>query len=199
MTLSERLFPRGRPGLLARSRTSNRSFADFYETMAPSVLRYFARNIRDPHRAFDLTSETFAKAFEKRRDFRGASDEQAAAWLWSIARNELARFRRSRAIEFAAFARLALERPVLTDAELLRVEELAAGDQVREHVEQALALLLPAQREVIRLRFVEVLSYEEIAEQLGVSTDVVRARVSRALRTLRANDHVHQAVQALEL
>ena len=90
---------RGLPGLLARSRASPHAFADFYEQLSPQVLRFFAARTGDPHRAVDLTAETFARAFEHRRDFRGASDEQAAAWLWKIARNELAGHRRSRAVE----------------------------------------------------------------------------------------------------
>src|SRR5271154_5533921 len=112
------------PGLLARSRTSDAPFADFYDVMAPAVLRFFARRTRDSERAFDLTAETFAKAFEKRQDFRGSSDEEAAAWLWSIARNELARHGRTRTVELAALQRLGLERPNPTDVELRQVEEL---------------------------------------------------------------------------
>jgi RNA polymerase sigma factor (sigma-70 family) len=185
-------------GLLARSRASPRVFADFYDVMAPSILRYFAHQTRDPHSAFDLTAETFAKAFEKRDGFRGQTDEEGAAWLWAIARNELARFRRSRTIELAALNRLRLERPAPSDRELRRVEQLTATDEARRHIEQALTTLPPEQREVLELRFVEYLGYEAIAAQLGVSTDVARARTSRALRTLRESDHVHQAVHALE-
>ena len=184
--------------MLARSRTSAQSFGAFYEDMAPKVLRFFARRTRDPQRAFDLTAETFAKAFEKRTDFRGASDQQAAAWLWMIARTELARYRRSNTIELAALGRLGLERPAPSDDELREVDRLAALADVRRHVETALALLPPDHQQVIRLRFIEHHSYSEIAEQLEVSAEVVRTRTSRALRALRASDHVHSAVKALE-
>jgi RNA polymerase sigma-70 factor, ECF subfamily len=166
--------------------------------MAPAVLHFFAKRTRDSERAFDLTAETFAKAFEKRRDFRGHSDEQAAAWLWSIARNELARFSRTRKVELAALARLGLERPDPTDEELRAIEELTAVEDIREHVEDALAVLPLDQREVIRLRVVDELSYIEIARALGVSCDVVRARASRGLRTLRASEHLEAAVRVLE-
>ncbi len=98
-------------GLLARSRSSGEAFADFYAATSPAILRFFARETRDPQRAFDLAAETFAKAFEKRHDFRGVSDDQAAAWLWAIARSELALYWRSRTVEFSAIGRLELERP----------------------------------------------------------------------------------------
>jgi RNA polymerase sigma factor (sigma-70 family) len=186
------------PGLLARSRTSDASFADFYDVMAPAVLRFFARRTRDSERSFDLTAETFAKAFEKRQHFRGSTDEEAAAWLWSIARNELARYHRTSTVELAALRRLGLERAAPTDEELRQVEELTAAEDVREHVELALGVLPPDQREVIRLRFIDELTYPEIAQTLGVSYDVVRARASRGLRTLKESEHLQAAVRVLE-
>jgi RNA polymerase sigma factor (sigma-70 family) len=183
--------------LLARSRASPHEFADFYEQLSPQVLRFFVRRTDDPHRAVDLTAETFARAFEHRREFRGASDEQAAAWLWSIVRNELAGYRRSRAVELAAVQRLGLER-TLSDEELLQIERLSATEELREQIQQALEVLPDEQQEVVRLRFIDELSYGEMAEKLGVSNDVVRTRTSRALRALRASAHLHEAIQRLE-
>jgi len=188
----------GVPSLLARSRASPRAFAEFYEQLSPQVLRFFATRTRDPQRAFDLTAETFAKAFEHREDFRGATAEQAAAWLWRIARNELARSHRSRAVELAAVRRLGLER-TLSDAEVLQVEELIASEELRKQIGHALEILPAGQQEVIRLRFIDGLSYEEMAGKLGVSNDVVRTRTSRALRALRTSDRLHEAIERLEI
>jgi RNA polymerase sigma factor (sigma-70 family) len=184
--------------LLARSRASPHAFADFYEQLSPQVLRFFVKRTGDPHRAVDLTAETFAKAFEHRRDFLGASDEQAAAWLWRIARNELAGYRRSKSVELAAVQRLGLERPALNDEELLQVERLIATEELREQIQHALEVLPDDQQEVVRLRFVDELSYDEMAQKLGVSNDVVRTRTSRALGALRRSDHLHEALQRLE-
>ena len=187
----------GVPGLLARSRASPRAFAEFYEQLSPQVLRFFARRTRDPQRAFDLTAETFAKAFEHRREFRGATEEQAAAWLWKIARNELARSHRSRAVELAAVRRLGLDR-ALSGEELLQVDGLIVSEELRAQVQQALAVLPGDQQEVIRLRFIDELSYEEMADKLGVSNDVVRTRTSRALRALRTSGHLDEAIERLQ-
>jgi DNA-directed RNA polymerase specialized sigma24 family protein len=62
------------------------SFADVYDELSPAVLRFFARRARDSEQAFDLTVETFPRAFEKRHDFRGCSGREAAGWIWTIAR-----------------------------------------------------------------------------------------------------------------
>ena len=189
---------RGLPGLLARSRASPHAFGDFYEQLSPQVLRFFVRRTGDPHRAVDLTAETFARAFEHRQEFRGASDKQAAAWLWRIAHNELAGYSRSTAVELAAVQRLGLERPALNDEELLQVERLIATEELREQIRRALEALPHDQQEVIRLRFIDDLSYEEMAHTLGVSNDVVRTRTSRALGALRRSADLHEAVQRLE-
>jgi RNA polymerase sigma-70 factor (ECF subfamily) len=195
-----RRFVVGRPGLLARSRASPHAFADFYEQMSPQVLRFFVRRTSDRHRAVDLTAETFATAFEHRREFRGASDQQAAAWLWKIARNELAGYQRSRAVELAAVQRLRLERHSLSlrDDELLELERLTSTEELREQIQHALEVLPDDQQEVVRMRFIDELSYDEMAQKLGVSNDVVRTRTSRALRALRASAHLHEAIQRLE-
>jgi RNA polymerase sigma-70 factor (ECF subfamily) len=173
-------------------------FADFYDHMAPSVLGFFARRLHDPQLAFDLTAETFAKAYEKRASFRGTSEGEAASWLWTIARNEFGMYLRSKKVEVAAMARIGLEPPALTDDDLQKVEELGATEEAREQVRSALADLPPDQREVVRLRYVDELTYPEIAETLGVSNDVVRARASRGLRQLKASEKLRAAVQVLD-
>jgi RNA polymerase sigma factor (sigma-70 family) len=185
-------------GVLVRSRSSPRAFADFYEQTAPSVLRFFARQTRDSQAAFDLTAETFSKAFEKREDFRGVSDQQAAAWLWSIARHQLARYRRSRSVEMLALSWLGLQPPAPSEDELRRVERLIAIEDIRRHIRVALDTLPPEQQQVIKLRFVDELSNQEIAERLTVSHEVVRARTSRALRALGANEQLLAAIETFE-
>ena len=191
----------GVAGLLARSRASPDAFADFYEQMGPQVLCFFATRTEGPQRAVDLTAETFAQAFEHRREFRGASDKQAAAWLWKIAHNELAQHWRSKAVELAAVERLRLEHPALSEEELLDGERSIAAEEseeLREQIRHALEVLPDDQQEVVRLRFVDDLSYDEIAQKLGVSNDVVRTRTSRALRALRSSGQLDEAIARLE-
>jgi RNA polymerase sigma-70 factor (ECF subfamily) len=184
--------------MLARSRATPKDFAEFYDHLAPNVLRYFARHTQDGQAAFDLMAETFANAFEKRADFKGVRDDQAAGWLWSIARHELAKYKRSRSVELAALTRLGLERPAPSDQELREVEQLLALEGlVREHIPAALDCLSPDQKQVIRLRFYDGLSNDEIAARLEVSNDVVRSRLSRGLGMLRRNTQLQAAIETL--
>lgn len=78
------------------------------------------------------------------------------------------------------------------------VERLAALDEVRERLEAALDALPADQSEVLALRYIRGLSYPEIADSLGVSNDVVRSRVSRALRALRDSRPLFEALELLE-
>ncbi len=182
----------GGPGLLARSRTSSPTFGEVYEEMAENVLRYFWRETRDEQVALDLTAETFAVAFEKRRDFRGASDGQASAWVWKIAHSQLTHFVRHKKVELAALRRVGFERPIATDDEFLEIELLAVEKDINASLRAAIGTLTADQQEVIRLRFSNALGYPEIAQALGVSDDVARTRMSRALRALRDNRYVHE-------
>jgi RNA polymerase sigma-70 factor (ECF subfamily) len=151
-----------------------------YDALSARALGFFVRRTPDSETAVDLWAETFAVAYEKRRSFRGAGDEQAEAWLFGIAYRQLARYRRRGAIEQRALRRLGLERPTITDDDLERVLELGAGDAVRG----ALAGLPPDHAAAVRLRIVDELPYEEVARRLGITQDNARARVSRGLRTL---------------
>ena len=62
--------------LLARGRCEAAAFAGFYAAYSDRVLAFHARRVLDPEVAFDLMSETFAKALERRRQFRGSSAEE---------------------------------------------------------------------------------------------------------------------------
>ena len=159
-------------------------FEAFYRLHSAALLRYFARRVYDPQVAFDLTAETFAQAFLSRHRFRGHDDQQAGAWLYVIARRQLGRYYRRGRAERRALNRLGLETPPLSDEELARTEELAELDALRDAVRVGLAELTAEHREVLRLRVVEERGYAEIAAELGVSEQTVRARVSRALRAL---------------
>ncbi len=173
-----------RPTLLARVPSEPDAFADFYEEYAERVLRFFARRVAQPDVAFDLASETFAVALERCRQFRGSTTEEEQGWLFAIARSQLSHFWRRGAVEHAALTRLGI--PVITPGaeDLERIEALADLETVRDEVAAALGALTGEQREAVQMRVVGEMDYADIADRVGVTEDVVRARVSRGLRTL---------------
>ena len=168
-------------------RLGPKTFEEVWAQHSRGLLRFFARRTLDPEAAMDLVSETFAAAFTARRRFRGSTEDDVAAYLHGIARRQLAHWYRKGAVRRRALERLGLERPVLDDEELARIDELAHSAPERAAMRDALASLSEDHRAALRLRVVEERGYPEVAELLGVSEQAARARVSRALRALGRN------------
>jgi RNA polymerase sigma-70 factor (ECF subfamily) len=170
--------------LLLRAQEDPRAYAAFYDAYADRVLAYLARRVFDPEVAIDLMSETFAKVLERRMQFRGTSAAEEQGWLFAIARTELSHYWRSGRVERAALERFAVTVPELGPDEFARIEALAGLNALDGPLLDAVSALPDDQRRAIELRIVQDLSYPELAAVLEVSEQVVRARVSRALRAL---------------
>jgi RNA polymerase sigma-70 factor (ECF subfamily) len=167
-----------------RARQDPATFADVYVAYHEQVLRFFARRTLDPETAFDLMAETFAELFAHIDRFRGDTEDQGRAWMWTIARHELYRWRERGIVERRSIERLGIPIATLGQVEYERIEDLADLQRFRPHLEQAMERLGAEQRQALTLRIIEHRSYDEIAQECGASEDVVRARVSRGLRQL---------------
>lgn len=133
--------------------------------------------------AEEVVQETFVQAFIKLDTFQGQS--QFFTWLYRIAfNNTLSRHRRRRPdVSLEASRENSgtdpeddVEQP---DASILRQERIAL-------VHRALHLLTDEHRIILVLREMQDLSYEEIAEVVGINLGTVRSRLSRARGQLKA-------------
>src|SRR5215218_4826442 len=178
-------FGHGRtsPGFVG-AREDPSTFADVYVEYHEQVLRFFARRTFDPETAFDLMAETFAELFAHIDGFRGETEEQGRAWMWTVARHQLYRWRERGIVERRSLERLGMPVATLGQVEYERIEDLADLQRVRPQLEHALDQLGSEQREALRLRVLEHREYDDIAQQCGASPQVIRARVSRGLRQL---------------
>jgi len=159
-------------------------FAAVYEREARTVLVFVARRTADAQVALDITAETFALAFRARHSFRGTTEAEQRAWLLTIARRQVGRYRRRGVVERRALQRLGAEVPVAHEDDLREIEEAAELAQLRSLISAGLARLSRGQRDAVRLRVVEERPYGEVADLLGISEETARARVSRGLKTL---------------
>lgn len=159
------------------------SFSLFYRRHAHGVLAFCARQGLSAQDAADATSDIFIAALTSRYRFVDEHDGSATRWLYGIASNILLGRHRKSSRERAAHEQLA-SRPVeLTDRDIAEYAELksdvaAALEAIRE--------LPEPQRSAVLGRHLENADYVELAERQGVSEQVVRQRVSRALSTVRA-------------
>lgn len=155
-------------------------FGVLYERRLGLVRGYLRRRIgSQPDLVLDLVAETFARALERRAQFdprRGS----AAMWLLAIAHNLLVDAVRTGRVDDASRRRLAMERIVLDDERLERLERESGSE-----LERALAALPGDQREAVEGRIVHEEPYAAIASRVGCSEQVVRKRVSRGLAALR--------------
>jgi len=159
------------------------AFSLFYREHLDAVVAFFARRVGDRELAFDLTAETFAAVVVSAGTYVG--DGPGVAWLFGIARNKLRESLRRDRVADAARRRLGMEPLVLDDDALERVEERA--DSGEGALARAFAALPEATRSALLARLVEEQDYGEIATRLQCSEQVVRQRVHRGLKTLRAN------------
>lgn len=160
--------------LLAATPEDPEAFAVFYRRHVRMVLAFVARRAR-PADVGDLVAEVFATALVYRRRYDPARGS-ASAWLTGIALNKLADTNRRRAAQAQICRRLGMTRPRIDFSEL----ELDPG------INELLAVLPVEQRRAVEARVVQDRPYEQIAREEAVSAQVVRKRVSRALRTLRS-------------
>ena len=178
--------------LLAATRSQPEAFAVFYRRHAAGVLAYFARRTRCAEIAADLTAETFAAALDgahRHRPDRGP----AVAWLYGIARRQLAHAAQKGAVEDRARTRLGMQPIPLTDEALDRVEALAAANAASPLLHQGLAELPAEQREAVLARVLDEDEYADIARRAATSESVIRKRVSRGLTGLRQRLEGHGA------
>ena len=111
--------------------------------------------------------------------FRG--DSRFSSWLYRLTTNAAIDFLRR---EKHHLGNLPLEEaPERTDPQ--QPELLAEQREQQEALQRALDQLSPEHRQVLLLRVVQQLSYDEIAQALSLESGTVKSRISRARRQLR--------------
>jgi len=155
------------------------------------------RIVNDPADAADTTQEVFLKVFRGVKRFHGQSSLKT--WLYRIAIHEASNRKRwwfrhkaretsiepsdSELFSSSPGQARALKN-VLVDPTESPLENLA-HQEVRGRVEQELRRIPEPYRTAVVLRDVEELSYEEMAEVLGVSLGTVKSRLMRGREALK--------------
>ena len=149
--------------------------------------------LRNQQDAEEVTQDAFIRAHRGLANFRG--DSAFSTWLYQIATN-LARNRywywwrrkRDKSVSFDA--------PVSHDnsttlaevipAEMETPEDATVTSEFVGRIAYGMEKLSPKHREILILRNVKNMSYEEIAEILGISVGTVKSRIARARESLRS-------------
>jgi RNA polymerase sigma-70 factor (ECF subfamily) len=137
--------------------------------------------------ASDLVQEAFLDAHRHAGNFHGTTEGELLAWLGEILRCRVANFLR----DYRHTAKRQVGREVDLDAGAEPADDqtpsaIASQEEDVRRLEQAIARLPGDYREVVRLRYREHRSFEEIAPLLRRSLDATRQLWKRAIRQLRA-------------
>ena len=154
---------------------------------------FVRRFVGDAETAADLLQEVFLRVVGAAADWK--HDAKVSTWLYTIARN-LCTDHARRAVHRRASSLAAPVRPMAGDSSgpilVDRVAARGAGAEVeamdrelRVHIDHAVDLLPPDQREVFLMREVMDLSFAEIAQAVGASEPTVKSRMRYALEKLR--------------
>ena len=141
--------------------------------------------------AEDLVQDTYVRAYRAFHTFEPGTNVRA--WLFQILRHLfINRYRAERArggdLEFATIESVAedrIEPSVTTEGRGADPESIAMRDILPDALQSALDELPRAFREAVELAWLEELSYQEIAERLGIPIGTVMSRIHRGRRILQ--------------
>ncbi len=165
-------------------------FDTFYRSYAPKILRLVTGIVLDEMLARDVVQDTFVIAWKEIDKFESRSS--IYTWLYRIAINRALREKHHIGRQTEIAKQLARNIEIDSDrSDIWREtgiespERKLAEDEISQEIQERCFwfysfLLTEDQRIVFVLREILDLSYDQIAEVLEVSTDVVRSRLSRA-------------------
>ena len=144
------------------------------------LYNFVFRFVGEPETAEDIVQETFLRAFRKREDYKAIAN--FSTWLFTIAGN-LAKSELRRRKRWRLFS---LDRDEESGTGLDLPDESFRPDKMTEssitdvQIQRAINSLSDNYRQVVLLRDVEGLSYQEISEVVNCPVGTVKSRVSRA-------------------
>lgn len=143
------------------------------------LLNFVLRFIGEQETAEDIVQETFLRVFRKRKEYRALAN--FSTWIFTIAGNlaksELRRRKRWRFMFLDGNEHE--ERPLDLPDESQRPDYVTETEMTSALIQEAISSLPPHYREVVLLRDVDGMSYQEIAEVVGCPIGTVKSRVNR--------------------
>ena len=144
------------------------------------LLNFVYRFVKDFDVAEDIVQETFLRVFRKRHNYKAIAN--FSTWIFTIAGNlaksELRRRKRWK------FLSIDIENDDEKKFELpdkgMKPDRAASVKILDENVQDAIDTLQSKYKEALILRDIEGISYQQIAEILGVPVGTVKSRVNRA-------------------
>lgn len=167
---------------------NERCFKDLMHRYREPILNFAYRFIGDYDDAVDIAQETFIRLYRFGHTFQG--EVKFSTWLYTIAANlartELKRYRRRNgSLLSAVFSRGDDAETWDIPDEQFRPDERIDSSHIAQAVQTALMHVSPSYREMVVMRDIQQLSYEEIAQVTGTEMGTVKSRINRGRQQLQ--------------
>jgi len=156
------------------------SYGELVHRYQSHVLGLAQRALRDRGLAEDVAQEVFLRAYRALRQFE--TSRKFGPWLLTIARNRIRDHIRTRARRNEVLWEV---EKVPSPTENL-VHDRTVSKQIWSRLEAGIDAMPAETAQVLELRFVHHLEYEEIANRLELPIGTVKSRISRARVALRS-------------
>jgi len=168
---------------LAVDHGDQQAFADLMDRYKRPVYHMILKMIRNTDDAEDLTIEAFAKAFKNLHRFK--KDYTFSTWLFRIATNNTIDFIRKKKLQTFSLNSSFTDdggESINIDVEdrNLNPQDETIKTQKIALVQMFVTKLPPKYQRLVRLRYFDELSYEEIAKTLDAPLGTVKAQLHRA-------------------
>ncbi len=150
------------------------------------VRDYVRMMVKDYDVADDLTQEVLIKVVKVLDEGRYTDKGRFLPWVLRIAHNKvLDYFRAQKQVKTVSESNAGFDILGSKNFAEASIEDRLVSEQQAEEVRQLIELLPAEQREVVRMRYYEGLSFKEIAEHTGVSINTALGRMRYALINMR--------------
>lgn len=168
---------------LATQDDDEQAYADLMRRYKKPVYHMILKMVRNVDDAEDLTIEAFAKAFKNLHKFK--KDFTFSTWLFRIATNNSIDFIRKKKLEtFSLNTSFKDDNGESVNIDVLDKnldpQEEAIKTQKIELVRMFVTKLPPKYQRLVKLRYFNELSYEEIAQEIEAPLGTVKAQLHRA-------------------
>ena len=148
------------------------------------VLALTQRMCGNPEDAAEAAQEAFLAAWQGLKNFRG--DSSFSTWLYRLSSNACVDLLRREGRRQAAVSLDGEDLNLDIPSPIPSPQEEAERRELREQIEAGLRALPPGYREVLVLREMQQLRYDEIAHVLELDVGTVKSRISRGRKRLRS-------------
>ncbi len=165
---------------------SNEAFDTLLKRHQERIFTYIYRIVKNEDVANDIFQETFVKAIMTIKQGRYTQNGKFPAWVSRIAHNLIIDYYRQEKSENIQSSDIQ-EVDILNRKELCEatIEDNMVAEQIRNDVIHLVEQLPPLQKEVLKMRYYQSLSFKEIAELTGVSINTALGRMRYAIINLR--------------